>query len=1260
MKIIDTTDLINWSGTRYAQGKLPELIKDLIRATCDSITSIRFPDGDAISLPGYDGVLVTCEEDNEFIPEGLSVWELKTSSKITTEANKDYNKRTNSDIPDKDRATFVFVTPRRWENAENWANEKKEDGVWKDVKVIEGVQIKDWLETAPPVALQFAKDLSKIPDGVFLLEDEWNQIRYRSDPPVIETLVTAGRDNAVTELISRLDDEPQPVVIQGDSPQEAIAFAIASLLQIEDEETKKYLISKTLIASNQDTARALQNSKPLIIIIQNDQISSRALSAQGHHVIVPKGTSAHKLANPIKLIKPDSDIFGTELEKMEFDHDEARKAAKICARSVTVFQALYTPVGVERPAWADSDEKVQKLIPAMLAGRWDSNNQHDKEVLCKLYGCNSYEEVEAKVHSFLNEDDAPLQKKKNVWTLTAPAYAFTVLARDIPESQLKLYKDAIVTVLGEYDPYIDLPPDKRPYASLEGAKLKHSEWIRTGLSETLLLISQIGDSSNLHCPSVTAQDYANEIIVSIPNFESWEMVASLRDQYSILIEATPDPLLEALENLLEGKPNGFAPLTIESESFIGSHTLHTGILWGLETIAWDPAYLKRAVLILARLTNSDPGGKLMNRPLNSLKEIFLCWHPGTNAVLEERLEALDLVVKATPELAWELIEGLLPDKTRTSSGTSSPTWREAGKDKKESLTYGIVWKAEEHVVGIALRLVENYPTRWREILWSYQRFPEKLQEKAIKQLENLANTETDESVKQALWATVRDFVYRHLSFQDSKWSMEKDALTPFEKIMEKLEPENLIFKYSWLFDEPHPDLPDIDKMDFDELDKKAKGLRNKAVTEIINTHGASGIIELSKNTKLPGLVGEATVNYYDKVDDLIELIAMSVEDWPETSHFIACISAQAFSKFSDNWSSVITEKVKSVSEWGADIKAHMFLLWPDTKTTWGILDELGEDVADYYWSHLRIFILQGSKEDKIFQIQKLLKVGRSRDVFDAIARRNEDIPPTLLIDIGNMVIKTLSTIEDENEFKQACPSNTRDFIESLQSRDDIEEKDKASIEYAYLPLIGFFHGIDLTLYDMLSKSPSLFVDVLCDVYKAHSEKDKPATRDVQNRALHGHRLLQGWHKVPGLDTEGNIDKEFLLSWIKEVVDLCEKKDRKEIGEQSIGTVLAHAPNDHLDKAWPHRMVRDVIEEIGSEEIEVGVMVERHNMRGTVSKAMFEGGQQERELAAKYKEWADKCIEWPRMHKLLNKISESWETNAKKEDIRAEQDKLKYA
>jgi hypothetical protein len=133
----------------------------------------------------------------------------------------------------------------------------------------------------------------------------------------------------------------------------------------------------------------------------------------------------------------------------------------------------------------------------------------------------------------------------------------------------------------------------------------------------------------------------------------------------------------------------------------------------------------------------------------------------------------------------------------------------------------------------------------------------------------------------------------------------------------------------------------------------------------------------------------------------------------------------------------------------------------------------------------------------------------------------------------------------------------------------------------------------------------------------------------------------------------------LKAWVLEVRRRAALADRRDIADQYIGRLLAHAMADKIDGFWPDRAVRQVLEECASEQMERGLAIERFNMRGVYSKAVFEGGNQERELASQYREWAKGVVAWPRTSATLERIATTWDREAVQADVRAEQDQMRY-
>jgi hypothetical protein len=231
VRLIETSQLKTWAGSKPAESRFPYTVKALICAVIQP-DKLRLPSGDAVWLPGFDGVVVNGEE-NRFVPTGLSVWELGTNADYRDKANKDYEKRSQDKTEedeegkvapkvDRTQTTFVFVAPLVWMDKDDWVAERKADLTWKDVVVIDGVDLQDWLETAPAVSLQFAAELGIVPEAGLQSPDQaWEEWSYLTDPPSSEELVVADREEQEKELIGRLIAPHGTFTVRGDSPREA-------------------------------------------------------------------------------------------------------------------------------------------------------------------------------------------------------------------------------------------------------------------------------------------------------------------------------------------------------------------------------------------------------------------------------------------------------------------------------------------------------------------------------------------------------------------------------------------------------------------------------------------------------------------------------------------------------------------------------------------------------------------------------------------------------------------------------------------------------------------------------------------------------------------------------------------------------------------------------------------------------------------------------------------------------------------------------
>ena len=148
------------------------------------------------------------------------------------------------------------------------------------------------------------------------------------------------------------------------------------------------------------------------------------------------------------------------------------------------------------------------------------------------------------------------------------------------------------------------------------------------------------------------------------------------------------------------------------------------------------------------------------------------------------------------------------------------------------------------------------------------------------------------------------------------------------------------------------------------------------------------------------------------------------------------------------------------------------------------------------------------------------------------------------------------------------------------------------------------HGESPHLEQCIAESPLLFVQILDRVYRRSGDGqdppewrvDDPTRRDALGAAADA--LLERVERMPGTDSNGQVDAEALKRWVIEARNLCKKHDRVEIGDVKIGEWLSRAtPYEDDTRWWPGQPVCETLEMIATEDMAAGFRVGAYNRRG---------------------------------------------------------------
>jgi hypothetical protein len=1246
---INATDLNGWANRRDAQGELPQLLRRLISASTQNLQKIQFPAGDSIQMGGWDGI-VESSEGNAFVPSGCSVWELGVNKDIKGKADDDYQKRCSNSLGlITAKTTFIFVTPRRWVNKEDWVRSKNSEGTWSEVKVYDANDLEQWLELTPAVHRWLACLLGKWSDETQDLGNFWDEWTHATEPHLTSSLHLSGREKDVAEVKSWLNKSPSSLTIQSESCEEVIAFFASIIHEMPENEQINYL-SRCIIVKSESSWRYLSNSQDSLILIPTfNQIKS---IPRNHHVLVSVGREISPSKEALKLACLSRKGFNNALIEMGFSEERAYTLAKECKRSLLVLRRLLasTPE-IHTPNWA-TPENGRLLIPTLLAGAWDETKEADRDAVASLAG-KPYKEVTAEISHWINTSDPPIRKIGNVWQVVSREVTWHFLSRFLIRDDLEIFENVACTILGMLDPRYELQADQRFAAIIYGKELPHSSFLRRGVSETLAILSTRGLPSTIQDTKIP-QERVNIVVHKLLMGADWVKWASLSSLLPILAEAAPEKFLEVAEEALTGETPTL--LKIFQESVWGSSP-HIGLLWALEIFAWEPIYLSRVALILAKLSKLDPGGKLLSRPFNSLREIFLCWHPKTPATLQQRLRVIDTLLTREPMVAWQFLCSLLPEASREISGQIyQPRWRDWNPTYTPSTTWAEYWQSIEELIKRIIDNLGNNVEKWHDLIKKINSLPENLLGKIICAIERLVDNEMEPADLAIIWNEIGNIIHKYREFANNKTALKDYWMERLYLLYEDLTPPSFIYRYSWLFTY-NPRFITSVRRDWEDNQEILRKKQIETVQEIFSLSGISALIELASYVEQPYLLGWAMAKSEDIANSEHELFQATLGQDAEALNNLAIGFVTSRMDLAGwKWAEETLQSYEA-HQWSPKQITNYFLGLPFEKRTWELLKLFTKESQKLYWQTVPANWVK--QDDAEIAINDLLKVNRPYAALDLagsclISNTGIDsVKPMILVNI----LKEAALADSS---KEASRTNMTDYyidriFNVLEKSNLVATSDIARLEWIYLPILTCSERQPRILYQELASNPLFFAEIVEFIDGSENDQDSSIEVDqARSQCIRrGHELLNSWHQVPGLTKDGIIDTEKLRAWVSQAREACHNSGRGKVGDKIIGEVLANAPKG-IDGIWPDLAIREIVQESESQYLELGIEIGVHKNRGVWSKSIGDGGIQEREIAQTYQNYASAIADtYPRTAAMLRKIARSYESDAHQEDIRSE-------
>ncbi|HLK14040.1 MAG TPA: hypothetical protein VKT78_04480, partial [Fimbriimonadaceae bacterium] len=1125
---------------------------------------------------------------------------------------------------------------------------------WADVRVIDADALEAWLEATPAVHYWLSEELGFRPNAVTTLEKWWSHFSMQTDPHVPPALLLAGRERQVEDVKRQLESPPQVVGIQAGSRTEAIAFLAAA--RVGDSKLHRGAI---VVRAEEVWARVSASTAPMVMVADFDAPPIAVAVERGHHVVVPLGRedigrgAAIELP-PIHRLLAEQALREAEpapgRERLSFE--EAGLLAGLARRSLTSFvrRRAIDPRAV-RPKWGEG-EPAATFGPLLLVGAF-TERAEDRDLVSEIAGVD-WDALEQALRLWSVTSDPPFTRSGSGWHLTSPEEAFDVLHPFLTRTAIARWQRVVLRALTETDPSLDLPPEKTLFAE-PGARPLCSGELRKGLVRGMALLGGFGESVGPDAPSRTLADEVDALVREVfsrANADGTGLLwRSLSGELPSLAEAAPSAFLDAVEAASLGSEPLLASMfgdKSDQAAFLASSP-HTGLLWALETVSWSAEFMPRALIVLARLASIDPGGRLANRPAASLRAVLLPWVPYTSATMEQRLAAFRQVARVYPEVAWPLALALLPKFHDHSSPTSRPRFRDWRPDR-ERVTVAEWIATVEGLVDYVLEALLECPARWVEVVGRVSSLPSHLRARVLDQLAGaVAESSFREGDELSLWKALTQELDRHREFPGADWVMDDNSLARIDEIAAMLAPEDAATRSAKLFDW-RPRLDGLSATDHAQYDTALSDAQEHALREVLDSDGIEGVFRLAAESPQAQFVGWAlaAVDGAEHAEQLLPLLA----DTNKSGDMARGWARRMGSIGGADWILATRDEIRDLAP---EVQASFLLQSPSSDGMEELLGNADEPVRELYWRAANPYGF--APEEVEFAVAELIAHGRAIAAVELLAahfHRDAELPPAvsleLIVEVLRAVLRVSADEADGSGLSLYAIGVVMDRLESLGASED----ELAQLEWAYFPALEHSSHTPKALYAALKRDPDFFVDLVSLVYRGKGEPSRDADPAEAAQAGNAWSVLHAWRELPGVRDDGSVDRDHLHRWVHRARLALDERDRADIGDEVIGQVLSAAPIDDADGAWPAIPVRELIEAIGSRQLETGVHIGRINSRGVTTRGVYDGGTQEREIAKGYRKWAATTrAMWPRTTRLLDGLADSYERDADRLDAEAD-------
>ena len=1184
------------------------------------------------------------------MPVGRSGWEFSAASRPQEKAERDYHARTRM-LSSEERAqcTFVFATPRIWTRKDEWVRSKEAVGDWKEVRALDASDLEQWLETTVTPQIWLAHELEIPTEGFWTVDCFWDQWSAASDPPMTREIFAPAIATHLTVFKDWLKTpNDRPLTVAADSKHEGVAF-VACLLR--HAELADQLGDQAVVFESPAALRALGwSSSPFLPVVFSNDAEREIANLYRHRpcvVVRPRNAVDREPDVAIELLGHSA--FEVALADMDIERERFDRLAAESGRSPTVLRRRLSPIeAIRAPGWARSKETARCLIPMTLIGAWHKGSAADCAILAALAGAD-YDAVEQRVAELLQWDDCPVWCVDQYRGVVSKIDALFAISPWLIEKDLTDFIHLAECVLSESDPALDLPDDQQWAAAVYGKLREHSSALRTGVCETLVMLSVHGNFLFLERLGVDIEECTASLIERLLTPLTSEKLRSHDRDLPGYAETAPDTFLRILEEDLERPEPVVLELLKPASAGTFESPWRTGILWSLERLAWNPRNLVRVVAILARLSRIQIDDSFVNKPINSLSATFRSWIPQTAASIDDRIEAFSGLCRRYPDVGWQLCVQQFAVGREIGQYSDKPRWRNDAASAGEGATRKEYYAFCRKALDLAISWPRHTENTLGDLVEHVSGLPQDDQHTVWQLVESWSEAETNDAQRENLRDRIR---LAHLTWR-GRLRKSEEHRDKARQAYDVLTSANPVVRHKWLFASPWVEAiaHDGDSQNFDPQEEEGRvdQCRKKAMTEIWSSVGLDGALQLLPTCD-PVTVGTYVALCATTPEAALDVVRVCLSSTADNTQEVNDFLRGFFWSLDGKKHGSLIEAIEATSS--LEQLVRLFTCLPFRGTTWRLLNRGERSARDQYWRTAYPARGRFTQAETTELIDRLLEVGRPFEAFLAVQFNWVEVEASRLRRLLSAMVTT--SPDPTAQFRIDSYQIAR-ALKSLSGRPNIGAHVMAQLEFAFIDVLDHKEYSIPNLERIVTDSPLFFVRVLALYLKRSDDgKDPPdwgvADPDrAMSAARAAYRLLTKISRIPGTNREGEVDESALAQWVKEARRLCREYGRAAIGDQKVGELLSRSPAGD-DGLWPSQSVCAVLDANPSEEIATGFEIGVYNARGAHMRGMDEGGQQERDLSAKYRAWAERLVfDYPHTAKILDRIAKGYVSDAKRHD-----------